>query len=205
MIASLCGELSQIGDGWVVVDVGGVGFHVTVTATTLAALPERGETVSLVIQTSVREDAITLYGFASSEERDLYLALNSVSQIGPKLALQILGHLTPADLYDAILLGDEKRLSLVPGVGKKSAARMVLELRDKLPGARPQGGAGVPGAVAAAPAGPGVQRDLVDALSGLGFKRPEIAAALRGLDAGPDEPLDELLRRALTKLTPKGR
>jgi len=203
MIASLRGELTEVGAAHVVVDVGGVGFQVTVTATTLAALPVVGETVSLVVLTVVREDAITLYGFAGAEERDLYLALTSVSQIGPKLALQILGNLTPAELYDAIMLGDEKRLSLVPGVGKKSAARMVLELRDKLPGARPMPAAEAAGGTAAA--GRANQSDLVDALTGLGFKRPEIAAAIKGLDAGPDEPLDELLRRALIKLTPKGK
>jgi len=203
MIASLRGELTEVGAAHVVVDVGGVGFQVTVTATTLAALPVVGETVSLVVLTVVREDAITLYGFAGAEERDLYLALTSVSQIGPKLALQILGNLTPAELYDAIMLGDEKRLSLVPGVGKKSAARMVLELRDKLPGARPMPAGEAAGGTAAA--GRANQSDLVDALTGLGFKRPEIAAAIKGLDAGPDEPLDELLRRALIKLTPKGK
>lgn len=202
MIASLRGELTQRGDRWVVVNVGGVGFLVTVTATTLAALPDPGETVSLVVLTVVREDAITLYGFASTDERDLYVALTSISQIGPKLALQILGNMTPAELFDAILLGDEKRLSLVPGVGKKSAARMVLELRDKLPGARPQPSDAA--GTAAGASGRGTQHDVVDALTGLGFKRPEIAAALRGLDAGPDEPLDEVLRRALIKLTPKG-
>jgi len=203
MIASLRGELTEVGAAHVVVDVGGVGFQVTVTATTLAALPVVGETVSLVVLTVVREDAITLYGFAGAEERDLYLALTSVSQIGPKLALQILGNLTPAELYDAIMLRDEKRLALVPGVGKKSAARMVLELRDKLPGARPMPAAEAAGGTAAA--GRANQSDLVDALTGLGFKRPEIAAAIKGLDAGPDEPLDELLRRALIKLTPKGK
>ncbi|MDP7115058.1 MAG: Holliday junction branch migration protein RuvA [Myxococcota bacterium] len=203
MIASLRGELTVLTAEGVVIDVGGVGYDVRVPATTLATLPPVGEIISLVILTQVREDAITLYGFRSTDERDLYLALISINQIGPKLAIAILGNITPVELVEAIGLGDTKRLSMIPGVGKKSAQRMILELRDKLPQQMPElpGAAATP--VAASPAS--VRGDLVEALEGLGFRRAEIQATLKTLKPKADETLEELLRRALSELSPKGR
>ena len=131
------------------------------------------------------------------------MALTSVSQIGPKLAIAILGHAPPAELVQAIALGDGARLAMVPGVGKKTAARMILELKDKLPviGAVPLSDAGLP----TGPAAGSTQDDLVEALQGLGFRRHEVASVLRSVRPRPDEPLEELLRRALSELTPKGR
>ena len=203
MIASLQGTLTQQLDHGVVIDVGGVGFELTVPLSTRASLPPLGEMVSMVVLTQVREDAITLFGFGSTEERDLFLALTSVSQIGPKLAVAILGHAPPAELVDAIALGDVRRLAMVPGVGKKTAARMVLELKDKLPtiaGVEPSShGATLPGAARSA------QDDVIEALEGLGFRRTEIASVLGNLRPDPDEPLEDLLRRALSALTPRGR
>ncbi len=202
MIASLRGVLTVVTAEGVVVDVNGVGYDVRVPATFLATLPPVGETVSLVILTQVREDAITLYGFRTTDERDLYLALVSINQIGPKLAIAILGNITPAELVEAIALGDTKRLSMIPGVGKKSAQRMILELRDKLPA---QFGELPAADVPATPTASSVRSDLIEALEGLGFRRPEIQAALKAVEPKPDETLDQLLRRALTELAPKAR
>jgi len=203
MIASLRGILTQQLDHGVVIDVGGVGFELTVPLSTRAALPPAGETVSMVVLTQVREDAITLYGFGSTEERDLFGALTSVSQIGPKLAVAILGHAPPPELVEAIALGDVRRLAMVPGVGKKTAARMVLELKDKLPAVSGSAAGGVPSTPTGAPRS--VQDDVIEALEGLGFRRAEIASVLSNLRPAPDEPLEDLLRRALSDLTPKGR
>ena len=202
MIASLRGELAAVTAEGVVVDVHGVGYDVRVPATALATLPPVGETVSLVILTQVREDAITLYGFRSTEERDLYLALISINQIGPKLAIAILGSITPVELVEAIALGDTKRLSMIPGIGKKSAQRMVLELRDKLP---TQLGDLPVGELPVTPTASSIRSDLIEALEGLGFRRPEIQSALKAVKPKADETLEELLRRALTELSPKGR
>ena len=202
MIASLRGELAAVTAEGVVVDVHGVGYDVRVPATALATLPPVGETVSLVILTQVREDAITLYGFRSTEERDLYLALISINQIGPKLAIAILGSITPVELVEAIALGDTKRLSMIPGIGKKSAQRMVLELRDKLP---TQLGDLPVAELSATPTASSIRGDLIEALEGLGFRRAEIQAALKAVKPTADETLEELLRRALTELSPKGR
>jgi len=203
MIASIRGILAEQLDHGVVVDVAGVGFELTVPLSTRASLPPPGETVSLVVLTQVREDAITLFGFGSAEERDLFLALTSVSQIGPKLAVSILGHAPPSELVQAVALGDVKRLAMVPGVGKKTAARMVLELKDKLPAVASSASSGpVP-----MPSGANrsMQDDVIEALEGLGFRRTEIASVLSNLRPEPDEPLEDLLRRALSDLTPKGR
>ncbi len=202
MIASLRGVVQLVTETGVVVDVHGVGYDVVLPASTRAALPPPGSEVQLTVLTQVREDAITLVGFGSLEEKELYLALISVSQIGPKLALAILGNIPPDELYDAIALGDTKRLSMVPGVGKKSAARMVLELRDKLPAvaSRPLATpAAEPGDGGAAPAR-SAREDLVDALQSLGFRPAEITGVLRDLRPSADEPIDELMRRALAML-----
>jgi len=201
MIASLRGELTQVTSNGAVIDVNGVGYDVLLPANTKAGLPPLGSKLSMIILTQVREDAITLYGFNSIADKKLYLALVSVSQIGPKLALAVLGNITSADLYDAIVIEDVKRLSMVPGVGKKTAARMCLELKDKLPGAmdRPAGTA-----VPSAPIARSAREDLIDALQSLGFRSNEINAVVRDIRPQADEPLEELMRRALSGLTPKG-
>ncbi len=201
MIASLRGILTQVSGTTVVVDVHGVGFELTTSAATVAHLPAEGEEVSLVVLTVVREDAITLYGFHTIAERDLFLALTGVSQIGPKMATGILGAATPDELYDAIALGDTKRLAMLPGVGKKTAARMALELKDKLPTVmdRPAA-ASLPTAAARTSA----RDDLEEALQGLGFRRNEIVSVIRTIKPAARDTLEDLLRRALAELTPKG-
>jgi holliday junction DNA helicase RuvA len=203
MIASLRGELAQTGETSVVIDVAGVGFEVVVPASTLAALPDPGEVVSLIILTSVRDDSIVLYGFASPEERDLFVALKSVGQIGPKVAITICGAVTPPEFWQAIGLADTRWLSRLPQVGKKTAERMILELKDKAPALSSLPDSAVE--VVRPAAAVSIRNDLADALQGLGFRQTEINAVLRTVRPKDGDALDELLRRALAALTPKNR
>ena len=203
MIASLRGELTLVGESSVVIDVAGVGFEVVVPASTLTSLPPPGEIVALIILTSVRDDAITLYGFASAEERDLFVALKSVGQIGPKVAITICGAVAPPEFWQAIGMGDTRWLSGLPQVGKKTAERMILELKDRAPSL-----ASLPDSPAevSRPAGAvSIRNDLADALQSLGFKQPEINTVMRDIKPKEGDRLDELRRQALTALAPKGR
>lgn len=133
MIGKLKGIVDSTGDDWVVLDVGGVGYHVTCSARTLAGLPSVGEAVALSIETYVREDQIRLFGFASDGERDWFRLLQTVQGVGAKVALSILGIMNPSDLANAIALQDKAAVSRAPGVGPKVAARIVSELKDKAP------------------------------------------------------------------------
>src|SRR5215475_1757697 len=135
MIALLRGVLLEKHPNQAVVDVGGVGYDVTIPVSTFSHLPEAGAEVRLRVHTHVREDAIALYGFLTVDEKALFERLISVSGIGPKLAVTILSGLAAADLIQAIRRGEVDRLVRIPGIGKKTAERLVLELRDKLPAA----------------------------------------------------------------------
>jgi holliday junction DNA helicase RuvA len=134
MIASVRGEVLVRRPDHVVVESGGVGYRLAVSAETLKAVPARGKTVALHTHLVVRDDAMHLYGFASEEERDLFLSLISVSQIGPRVAVAILSGGTPRELLRAIAAGDAKRFQAVPGVGKRTAERIIVELRDQVAG-----------------------------------------------------------------------
>jgi holliday junction DNA helicase RuvA len=132
MIASVRGEVLVRRPDHVVVESGGVGYRLAVSAETLKAVPARGKPVALQTHLVVRDDAMHLYGFASEEERDLFLSLISVSQIGPRVAVAILSGGTPRELLRAIAAGDAKRFQAVPGVGKRTAERIIVELRDQV-------------------------------------------------------------------------
>src|SRR5512147_367098 len=132
MIASISGKLRRKGTDYLVVDVSGVGYQVHVPLSTYCGIPEQGDDVSLHIHTHLREDSLALFGFLTEAEKDMFLLLMGVSGIGPKLALTILSSLSVADLSCAIGASDDARLCAVPGIGKKTAARMVLELRDRV-------------------------------------------------------------------------
>ncbi|MGW8161783.1 MAG: Holliday junction branch migration protein RuvA [Desulfobulbales bacterium] len=132
MIAALSGILFVKHPGHVIVDVGGVGYEVLISGRTYDRLPETGDEVFLYIHTSVREDAITLYGFTKSEEKELFLLLNTVSGVGPKLALGILSGISASELGEALTRKNMARLTSLSGVGKKTAERMCVELKDKV-------------------------------------------------------------------------
>ena len=194
MIASVRGEVLQIALDHAVVEVGGVGLAVLAAPATLAGL-RRGEQARLATALVVREDSLTLFGFADDEQRELFGLLQSVGGIGPRMALATLAVLTPDQLTAALHDGDVKTLTRVPGIGQKVAQRMVLELKDKV--------VAVPAAVAAPAVGSGNPRrdEVVEALVGLGFTaRPAEAAVDQALAADAAADAAALLRAALTAL-----
>ena len=196
MIASLSGVVEAKGPDEAVIDVEGVGYRVYLSDRSLARLPAEGGRVKLRVRTIVREDALDLYGFASQDEEELFLLLTSVSHIGPKVAINILSGMEPAELARSIASGDLARLTHLKGVGKKTAERLVVELKDKMTpllAAAPALAAGA-GEVSA-----GQQSDLVGALVNLGYKplQAEKAAELAAHKLGADATLDALIREAL--------
>lgn len=198
MISQLTGTLLEKGYDHVVVEVGGVGFRVTVSLQTLAELPVTGERAMLLTYLQVREDALTLFGFASSEERTAFELCTSVQGIGPKMAMSILSNLAPAELAQAIKAEDVPRLKRVPGVGGKTAERMVLELRDKLDKA----GIHAKGAPAGAKK-PESERagQVASALINLGYKPAEATRAAESVSGeSANLPVAELVKRALRAL-----
>jgi Holliday junction DNA helicase RuvA len=196
MIARLRGNVDAIEDGRCIMDVGGVGYLVFCSARTLGALPNAG-TATLLIETQVREDAIALYGFASSAERDWFRLLTTVQGVGAKVALALLSALSPDQLIAAIATGDKSALTRSPGVGPKLAIRICTELREKA-GAMPGGGV----VLAGAPVLKGPMADALSALTNLGYRRAEAEAALAraGEEHGPDAALDVLIRAGLRGL-----
>ncbi|MCQ8240403.1 Holliday junction branch migration protein RuvA [Rhizosaccharibacter radicis] len=199
MIAMLTGLLAQVEADRCVVDVGGVGYLVQASTRTLAALPHPPETSRLFVETVVREDAILLYGFADTAERDWFRLLTTVQGVGAKVALAILSSLSPRDLVAAIAAGDRGSLTRAPGVGARLADRVLSELKDKA-GAMPVSAAA--GATPTAPAGGGIEGDALAALAGLGFRRVEAHAAVRAVmeRLGEKARLDAVIRDSLKEL-----
>src|SRR5919106_2294647 len=134
MIASVSGEVLVRRPDYVVIDAAGVGYRLAVSAETLKAVPARGKHATLHAHLVARDDSLSLYGFASEEERDLFLSLTSVSGIGPKVAIAILSGGAPRELLRAIAAGDAKRFQAVPGIGKRTAERVIVELRERIAG-----------------------------------------------------------------------
>lgn len=195
MIARLRGTLLEKTPSRIVIDVGGVGYDVLVPLSTFYGLGEPGAAVTLRVHTHVREDVIALFGFASSLEQDLFERLIAISGIGPKLALAVLSGIDPEELIRAIRTQDVARLTRIPGVGKKTAERIGLELKDRLPQA---------GAAADAPPGGAegdLRADLLSALTNLGYKG---AVAEKAVDAAvrkaPAAPFEDLLRDILRQM-----
>ena len=195
MIGWLRGQLlSRLAEGEVLLDVGGVGYRVAVSTPTMAALGSEGDEVALHVHTHVREDAIVLYGFASADERRCFEALLAAHGVGPALALAVLSALSPHELVRAVLEEDIDTLCAVPGVGRKTAARLVLDLRSRLSvpelGDRPLPGSGPPAS--------GSRQEVRAALAELGYGPDEIRRALTEV---PEEgAVEELLRHALREL-----
>jgi Holliday junction DNA helicase RuvA len=192
MIALLRGVLLEKHPNQAIVETGGVGYDVTIPVSTFTHLPEAGAEVRLRIHTHVREDALALYGFLTQDEKALFEKLIGVSGIGPTLAVKILSGLAAPDLIHAIRRGELERLVRIPGIGRKTAERMVLELRDKLPavtGEEPE---------AAAAALSPIDQDVLSALLNLGCARPQAESAVRKAKAaGAATEFEPLFRRAL--------
>jgi Holliday junction DNA helicase RuvA len=194
VIAFLTGRVAGRSAGSALLDVGGVGFRLLMSTRSLAALPAEGDTVTVHTYLYVREDELTMYGFESEDERGLFETLIGVSGVGPKVALAVLSALRPDALRAAVAADDVAVLSSVPGIGKKIAQRLALELKDKLdlPDLA-QGGTG---------ARPVAAAEARDALLAMGFTAAEAAAALRG--SGDAESAEELLKAALKALGGRG-
>jgi holliday junction DNA helicase RuvA len=192
MIAHLRGTLLATSPGHAIVDCHGVGYDVTVSMNTFAQLPASGSEVSLFIYTHVREDQIALFGFHLAEEKTLFEKLLSVSGIGPKLAVNILGGMNTPDLVAALRGGDAVRLTRMPGVGKKTAERMVLELKDKL------------AEFGVAPAAPRpknrLEDDVLSALINLGYQPAAANQVLDKLSPANGRTFEQLFREALAQL-----
>ncbi|HEY7514877.1 MAG TPA: Holliday junction branch migration protein RuvA [Vicinamibacteria bacterium] len=195
MIAHLRGRLLRKDTQEAVVDVGGVGYRVTIPLSTFYRLGGDGDEVSLLTYTHVREDALALYGFLTGREQALFERLIAVSGVGPRLAVNILSGIEAPELVDALRTSDVVRLTRIPGVGKKTAERLVLELKDKMEGLA------APSEAPSAPRG-GPKDDLLSALLHLGYSRPEAdRAADRALREDGGGSFEDLLRRTLRLLS----
>ncbi|MSU75968.1 Holliday junction branch migration protein RuvA [Patescibacteria group bacterium] len=186
MIAQLTGTLVRKDPSGVVIDVNGVGYAVTTPVSTLTDLPDTGEQITLHTYTYVREDALALYGFLTPAEQRLFVQLLSVSGIGPKVAMAILSLATPDDIRSAISAGDADFISSVPGIGKKTAERVIIDLQDKME-------------MVTASGEPRGNEEVVEALVGLGYGRKEARQAVAGA-AKQESGDDAILKAALKEL-----
>jgi Holliday junction DNA helicase RuvA len=195
MIAHLRGKLLDKHPNHIIVETSGVGYDVTISVPTFSELPSPGSEVSLFIYTHVREDALALYGFFRPEEKNIFEKLISVSGIGPKLAITILSGMVSDELGEAIRSNNLARLTKIPGVGRKTAERLVLELRDKMPPAGKE-------SVTAVPSLSAVDEDVLSALLNLGFQRAAAEKALTGISREKNgDSFEAVFRRALTQLS----
>ncbi|MFO7766959.1 MAG: Holliday junction branch migration protein RuvA [Pelovirga sp.] len=194
MIALLTGQLMQRAPDQIIVDVGGVGYQLYIPLSTFYRLPETGR-VCLQVFTNVKEDAITLFGFFTSAEKDLFSLLISVSGVGPRLGITILSHIAPEELTLALSQGDITRLTAIPGIGKKSAERLVLELQEKA------GSYAISAAIVSPTLTTGTSeghhQDAVSALVNLGYKESLARQTLKKLQLDPETPLEQILKAAL--------
>lgn len=199
MIAALTGRLAAKAPSHITLEVQGVGYEVFIPLSTFYALPDLNESTSLRIHTHLREDAIQLFGFLTSLEKEAFVLLNGISGIGPKLALSVLSTLSVPDLVSAVTAGDVNKLASVPGIGKKSAGRIALELKDKAERLRP--------ATAKLPETPAgradrLQDDALSALVNLGYRAADVRDVLRSLARSRPEPmlLQDMIKEALKDL-----
>ncbi|MGQ0486650.1 MAG: Holliday junction branch migration protein RuvA [Hyphomicrobiales bacterium] len=202
MIGKLRGRIDGYGADWALVDVGGVGYHVFCSAKTLAALPPAGEFAEVHTEMLVSQDTIRLVGFASTLEREWFRLLQTVQGVGTKVALAILSTLSAHDIANAIALQDKAMIGRAPGVGKKLAGRIVLELKDKAPAFAPADAALARLQADLDAPRPTAASDAVSALVNLGYGQMQagtaVAAAMR--KAGDDQPTEKLIRLALKEL-----
>lgn len=197
MIALLTGTIAYKSPDHIILDVHGVGYRVQIPFSTYYELPEEGGAASLHIHTSVREDAILLYGFRTRLEKSFFQLLISVSGIGPKLGRDILSNIHPGPLSQALAQSDLHKLSTIPGIGKKTAERLVLELKDKV---SKLDMSSLPASQTYETPADDVTEDVISALLNLGYKEPIVRKALAGLEAGQDTSVEGLLKQALKVL-----
>ena len=199
MIGYLEGKLRHKAPDFIIIDVHGVGYVVQVPLTTFYDLPELDQTTHLNIHTYVREDILQLYGFKTVAEKEAFLQLITVNGIGPRLAITILSGITPDQLREIIFQQDAKRLKNIPGVGKKIAERIMLELRDKLKSGTEKS---IEGVAMPASLESSAWSDAFSALSNLGYRPPEAERALKKAEQvlGRDAPIEKLLKEALRVL-----
>jgi Holliday junction DNA helicase RuvA len=193
MIGRISGTLAHKAPGEITVDVGGVGYQIFSPLSVFYRLPDLGEKVSLHIHTHLREDALQLFGFLEPEEKQVFLLLNSVAGIGPKLAVTVLSGIPADDLAKALREGDQARLISIPGVGKKLAERMIVELRDKV--------ISLPAQEVSLVDGSQLTRDAVSALVNLGYRRPEAENSVREIAKKEGGTLADVLKEALRRLS----
>jgi Holliday junction DNA helicase RuvA len=199
MIAALTGKLACKSPSQITLDVQGVGYELFIPLSTFYSLPDVNESASLRVHTHLREDALQLFGFLTSREKDAFILLTGISGIGPKLALSVLSTLSVADLVSAIHEGDMDKLTAVPGIGNKSAGRIVLELKDKITRLQT-----APAAVTHAADGPSshVHDDALSALVNLGYRAQEAKDIIKRIAQSQSEPipLKDLIRETLKEL-----
>jgi len=196
VIAQIRGTLSHKWPGEVIVDVGGVGYQVFIPLNVFYRLPDIGESISLYIHTHLREDALQLFGFEAAEEKQVFLLLNSVSGIGPKLAVNILSGIPADELVRAVKEGDQPRLISIPGVGRKLAERMIVELRDKFTTLQSR-----PSEVVARSDDSQLTSDAVSALVNLGYRKAEVEKNVRDMIQTGKRTLEEVLKEVLRKMS----
>lgn len=201
MISILNGTLIEATAGTAVIDVNGIGFELGISATTASSLAQVGSPTRLYTRMVVREDSCTLFGFATKDERTMFDKLVSVSGVGAKLALAILSSFTVPELYTLVMMEDDKGMATVPGVGKKTAQRLILELKGVFEKDRSLAGSAAPTAPLpfAPAAAPSAIEDATAALLSMGFTAAEVTLALDGYD-GKDMRVEELLALALRRL-----
>jgi Holliday junction DNA helicase RuvA len=195
MIALLTGKIAHKSPDFIILDVNGVGYRVQIPFSTYYALPAEGGSVSLQIHTSVKEDAINLYGFRTQQEKEVFQLLIGVSGVGPKLANGILSNSEPSELAESLMRGDLARLSAIPGIGKKTAERLVLELKEKvkklgITQTQTQD-------VAPAAAKQEIREDVLSALINLGYKEAVVQKALGEIRIAEEATVESILKQAL--------
>ena len=199
MISYIKGTLERRAESYIIIETGGIGYRIFISPATLAKLPQTGETAKVFTYFSVKEDGVSLYGFASAEEQEMFHKLLTVSGVGPKGALGFLSQLTPQEIILAIISEDVKTLSKAPGVGRKTAQRVILELKDKFKTEEALSmGEEVQGIVETSVGGD-AKFEAIDAMTALGYSRSEAAKAVNAV-AAEGMSTEDILKAALKKM-----
>lgn len=196
MISYIKGTLAHRGESYIILENGGIGYQIFVSAGFLSRMPDAGKEIKIFTYMSVKEDGISLFGFSSKEEQEMFLKLLTVGGVGPKGALGFLSQLTPQEIVMAILSADAKTLSKAPGVGKKTAQRVILELKDKC---TTEDAIAVPMEMVNGDAVGGAKFEAIEALTALGYSRSEAAKAV-GMVAAEGMTTENILKAALKKM-----